>query len=949
MQIVRILDHSSVTALANDLRNCKEWLCFVQSPSSNPWPATPWRLIRSAERKGDTKIPRMEHSKPLPSDTEIILTIDDTNSVGNHPWTSVKDAFTDKINPPSANRVLECRLDPGRGLHIDKYAAFCEHERGFGPNDHRLFGQEVGFIAVVKPSEFLNYQAGDDLYKSQSFPFVPSDSVQALHDALLGDLLPMDEGKAQVKFCFTNGDDRGPLWTLLSICINRYDPELKNERAYIGIRLDGESFGRSLAMVLRKGLLYPTPSCCNHHPTPFATVLGKSWATAGIRILRFPPQGEVTDVANRDDDCDKTEIAKMANSSISSIGNLVDALRPYFGGAGTATQFRFVDEDGKKGRPWCVRHARLAGERLNLSIHPLALRATPGFTELEMRLVDGRLHYARTLQGSISTSGSIIAFPFDKGQLIVPEPAGTTCAEDNTPTSKQTVVTHDDDARRAVLTKEDTGDKGSHRSTDHFSDVTNDIGKTLDAVLVLDHSSPNVLVKSMSGLWDGSPSKTYEFCVPPDNRRFCFVSDNGKEGPAWRVLGIGVVEDTTPKSDCQVALRLLTDQGKTIHVQLMIGDDKLWYWCGNHTPAAFPNSNAYIVEPVSGGTTRLTRGVSQDDLKPLLSGDDRSSIVGRIKYMGRGDGFVDHSSAEALLADLGPGGVSDQRYCFANPDTGEEGSPWRFVKAMTTDNDCWDFCGDGKGNMLRLRILPDRKFLEFASALLGAHNRFPPAETVEVKMLVKDSKLWRCRDGDNVQLGDLVVSPRPSLGRIKRLGKGSTKPVPSSTVVSAIQESNERAATTHNTPDRPLCAICNSSLSREEEDGGNVCSRCTERTAASRSDAPLAHQGPQVRKPWPRSVKILALLAVMAVAYNADCVIEHAKEHAPAVRSWVQSVAPEVECEVCGVWKNRVILCWNCYGIARAPVEDTKHLIELLLKWAATPPDEVGRSPVPVP
>lgn len=1504
MQIERILNHSSVTALANDLRNCDEWLCFVR-PVSGPGGLTPtptienvqctshpWRLIRSTE-----------HDRPRRGDNEMILTIDDTNSVGTHLWTSgsgILDA--DQIAPPSANRVLECRLNPGRGLSAERCAAFGEHDRGFSP-----FVQELGFIAVVKPSKFQNYRAGEtampldridrvldhsslsafmgDLYNydkhrwfcfgqddsehsvhgapwrlinfeynqqrkevditieyiqasgsigssrrtyhcrflvgesglmrrhqdadeqpdgwkrlgfvatltTKPYPhphpqYIPSDSVQVLCDALWCDDLPlMDEGgKAQVEFCFTNGDKRGPLWTLLSTSI---DP-LKNEHAYISIRLDGEAFGRCLTMVLRKGLLYPTPSCCNHHPAPFATVLGKSWATVGSRILRFPPQGEVTD-ANRDDDCGTTEIARMASSSISSIGNLVDALRPYFCGADAATQFRFVDEDGKKGRPWRVRLACLVGERLNLSIYPPKVRALldigldSHFIELEMRLVDGRLHYARTLQGnigSISTDGlSIIAFPFvGKGHLIVPEPAGNDeqvakeTAKDRTkcrrcgctvkvefvdkmgwcldcePDTLQGLIAagqfagasnlvdvlkpyvrgsgtagpyHSLDKRWADFLKNYTVDDGVSRF--HFFDkdgrrgcswilmgiepvkeeiandtplgsvwverlinlrvcrvladgqlnanwaahttelelkldndgllyhkrtlkgasfgsdkpiipstMTRSVGllivpededdtpddkpDLITAVAkcewkvqrILDHSStqelarelrecekadtqlgfvkaPNwwpripggcptvenavvtatprwtpssiserdddlvvtftdaeghhkcqwgvgafgvvedmrdgvnshrahlgfivVLVKQLApqeascttqvataietpkvpsaphaawwksgaldhssleklktdlldrhdkkealylvlgddgsgpmvkidclgfgdgevvfstgGGWPshakitrcyvqngvlyntGQPARgddlgcstgrrvgyitSYRTANPAEatqitdivgdklsaldhsspqalvdtvmwsNERFCFVNKDGKDGPAWRMLDMSVVKSETPKSDSQVVLRLLTEsktmcvpRGSTLNVQLIVVEGKLWYWCGNHIPSGFPNSSAYMVEPVSGGTTRRTEGVSQDTFKSLVAGSDVTRLL--IKHLGSkpaieelADAVYDECSCTNCQKTISVSGVWKSPLCpMCHSIAANSDQPSKPTHRLSYKDNQSRPKGDVIVTTAPVMEVDQRGFGDWlvTGTILERH----PAHGGFVILSPPDSVTEQWGDTGYRVDGEGVLWFRGALAKLASL---------------------EPLETVDAHP-RVTCTLCDKLLT--EEDGRYMCCPCIKAEGKKQMEAsgerharwwsarfsttppplpdkvgvgklPPSPHGKKLPKPWPRSIKTLALLAVMVVAYNANCVIEHAKEHAPVVQSWLQWVTSGVECEVCGVRKNRVIPCSNCYGIVRAPMEDTKHLVELPLNG---PPAEGGRSPVPVP
>ena len=1365
MIVERILDHSSVTALANDLRNwrnCDEWLCFVQTPyplaeglggadlTSSRTPPTienvqcvshPWRLIRSAQ-----------YSKPRRGDIEIILTIDDTNSVGIHPWTScghgtIMDA--DQIESPSANRVLECRLDPGRGLSAVRCAAFSKHHRGIGPTGHRPFVEELGFIAVVKPSEFRNYRAGADdetlkgliaagqLCSAEDLVDVLRPYFSGL-EPLPGAPVELDPDRAtpasRRRFHFFGEDgQRGRPWQLLrahadgklinltlravgadprreieitelemrfddgllrhertlqgtafspsgrnkplitsvtagqliapepaesgdhAAVVNEmakeqsdepedhivtvaagvdeiarakarqmaellaagwrvqrildhssvpalirdlrkcesehcwlgfvkaptsyhypttesaliavtpwrggriHDPANDSEASFTVIDGDGKlhvcdlsdyaescalsSDGRSTGFLNREFMAVLTkedgeqtvsPNMLLNHASPETLVEdiiaasnqcpsspfasnqfcfvsdsgkdGKPWRTLNVEeeagasavVLRLvtamdqiikvrltvsngklwfwlvensPGTGahvccgtSAQEGVTRDDlirhlgiDDYKTPLGAVVgrikhlspgNIDHSSAGALMTSLVDNI-----SAEFCFVDDDGDEGLPWRIssisrgiRTAQFAGEiltvqfadpprvKVKIMVAPSGklwlwddeslqacrkelgisspylgrIKQLPGAKEVTkidltkedtgdedntlsaaetgLRLINFK--WAARVKGHYETewnvqrildhdsiealyrdclsaaeSGYWLAFvsPSNVHGAITDTPWRISAGDGNTPytfrSSSRTptgmlvaIDKYSTDApdpapsNHFFLGKGEEGygvysdvflgfvaavvkrdNEEGHGSTEHLAAVIDDTGDTPDKLSILDHSSPKALVESMSSLWYSPPSKAYDFCVPPDNRRFCFVSANGKEGPTWRILGIGVVEDTTPKSDNQVALQLLTDQGKTIHVQLIVGDGgnkgdgKLWYWCGNHTPDAFLNSNAYMVEPVSGGTTRLTRGVSRDDLSPLLSGDDRSSIVGRIKYMGRG-GPVDHSSAEAFLDNLDQG----ERYCFTNPDTGEDGPPWRLVSAVNANNDRWDF----KGKVLRLRLLPDRD---------------TPVETVEVKLLVTDSKLWRWDNYASVQLDDLVVSPRPGLGRVKRLGKGSTNPAPTlegpkvtkKTPIEELAEvvrdrkysrdcencgrwsvdnlcprcapdnakntpSNKRGGAAGGYIERKACTIC-AILHEETGDLCRICGGPMAIASALKSGKTRKGFTPRVRKqPWPRWVKVLALLAVMAVAYNANCIIEYAAEwqagpHARALIrraatwEWVQS------------------------------------------------------------
>ena len=572
---------------------------------------------------------------------------------------------------------------------------------------------------------------------------VATDSVQALHDALCGDLPPNDglrPTKPQVKFCFANGDARGPLWTLLSIRSERCDPEEAHslfERAYIGIRLDGESVGRSLAMDLREGLLYPTPNC--YASTPFARMLGggrlgKSWAASGSRILRFPPsqESEVTSWGECEkcrttvkavrlngvgwcDACEGTADPDTLKGLIAaaqlggSTRDLVDTLHPYIftSRPKPVQQFHFFDESGTAGCSWYLLSIRPAGKRLvNFTVRQVG---EDSIVEFEMRLGDDDLlHHARTHRGS-ATLPSFGAKPIvtKSGLALDRFHGGTTSAKGS----------------GCMIVPE---------STESEWEVENWEGWKVERIL--DHTDASTLAAELKG------SKA--------DRWFGFV----RAPNSW--------DYPQPESASIISV----PWQRQLHSQVKVVDDE-----------------------------EISLSAEDHDTKHI------HSCVWRV-------GFVNPPAPRPAWCHDGA------NYCVFDP---RQSTPLGFVAVLTPSVDT---------QVKQASFFTEPRFkagLEKVEQFSGECDHCIALSTPKL-----------------VQHDDDARQPRPS------------------------------------PPNRPLCAVCNSLLSCGEEDRGNVCSRCTEKTAACRNPV-FVGTNPRVRKPWPRSIKILALLAVMAVAYNANCIIEH--------------------------------------------------------------------------
>ena len=270
---------------------------------------------------------------------------------------------------------------------------------------------------------------------------------------------------------------------------------------------------------------------------------------------------------------------------------------------------------------------------------------------------------------------------------------------------------------------------------------------------------------------------------------------------------------------------------------------------------------------------------------------------------------IDHSSAAALVRALKehhvggrqywPGPVEAPRFQFID-EYGRRGLPWHLLSS--------DPFEDGT---VRLTVSDDRTTVSLVMELSNGTLRLDPAIHPEPGGLVRhlfstagvspttQNEARRSRSAaTGVGAGHRIVFWEPEEA-------GSTRE-PIEELADAVSE--HRAAKCGNT-----CAVCDLLL---WEETGKLCRRCEAKNNTPpdkkpvRNTTPLATSGSAyvdghdgatlhtkplngkpVKKPWPRWVGILALLAAMTVAYHADRIIEVSVQQMQEVRTKVQAAA----------------------------------------------------------
>ena len=355
------------------------------------------------------------------------------------------------------------------------------------------------------------------------------------------------------------------------------------------------------------------------------------------------------------------------------------------------------------------------------------------------------------------------------------------------------------------------------------------------AVTNIDHSSLDALMGGLCEVGGGGDAAVKLFRmhgivkVLPD-RWFCFVNDAGEEGPSWRM---GHIVTATKDKGKAVWMSIFTDADaegdpghwKTTNLHLSLdGEGRLRHW---------------FVDSV---------GASWDDLKPLVVGSESAAdydhpSLGRIRCLGifRSGGSNRPTPIEEL-ADA----VSEHRR--------------KRSKGFNVCTNCNRLVWTETDDLCRPCQLTALK-----------HD----AAWEDGKLVV--GSLFADNNSDNPSVAETTEPAARCTNCRKSINKGVDWKSGLCSVCHAIVADSKHPS--------KHWLVYKDARGAIDVPGYRVDSM-EPRDCCADGSPPLSNKvglgkpssGKKLPKPWPRWVKTLALLAVMAVAYNANCIIEYATE-----------------------------------------------------------------------
>ena len=355
-----------------------------------------------------------------------------------------------------------------------------------------------------------------------------------------------------------------------------------------------------------------------------------------------------------------------------------------------------------------------------------------------------------------------------------------------------------------------------------------------EAALNQSHASAEVLVADLGKYFHDTSA------------RFCFVSADGQKGPQWRLDDCRIVDEMPGQNSISFVIERFGQEPPKLLLMILHLNDGLL-----HLDSSTPYH--YGLLPDENGCRIMFRKSSDE--------------TGRVRQGADGDGWR-FTSAEGLADALRPhrGGNPRFRFVGVDPDDAAdfrgEGCPWYLldvrrhaarsgmehivltVSTCPDDKTLTDYGCSGNSIEIDMAVSADTGLLRFERGL----SRWSRAS---------DNPFFPRACGKPVVLhGWQEIQALGTLNTKFEFGTDSSSREPIEELADAVSE-----------PANRTCAVCDMLLQGEET--GDLCRGCTAEKERHRQHTAIADK-PAVKKPGPRWVGILALLAVMAIAYNSS-------------------------------------------------------------------------------